>query len=134
MGNIRYQDLDYIKTGILTLRGIESRNVLYGRAVDILLPIVKAILPPGDTFIEDQQRISFNTEFHTSVTANTIQLPQDNDNDIEQDDSFFRDMLEYLKTDSSSSVYGDYNSLITPEHESDLNMMINSMLDGDAVQ
>ncbi|TIB76384.1 hypothetical protein E3Q22_03547 [Wallemia mellicola] len=118
---------------ILTLRAVESKNVLYGRAVDILLPIVKAILPPGDIFIEDQQLISFNTEFHRTVTANTIQLPQDNTNVVEQNDSFFRDMLDYLKSDSSNSVYSNNNFMITPEHENDLNMMINSMLDGDAV-
>ncbi|TIC14641.1 hypothetical protein E3Q13_03556 [Wallemia mellicola] len=118
---------------ILMLRAVESKNVLYGRAVDILLPIVKAILPPGDIFIEDQQLISFNTEFHRTVTANTIQLPQDNTNVVEQNDSFFRDMLDYLKSDSSNSVYSNNNFMITPKHENDLNMMINSMLDGDAV-
>ncbi|TIC51932.1 hypothetical protein E3Q04_03645 [Wallemia mellicola] len=132
IGNIRYQDLDYIKTGILTLRSVESENVLYGRAVDILLSIVKTLLPPGDAFIEDQQLISLDTEFYSTVAAHTLQPPQDNVNVVEQDNIFFRDMLDYLRSDSSNSVHGSYNLLISPEHENDLNMMINSILDGDA--
>lgn len=132
IGNIRYQDLDYIKTGILTLRGVESKNVLYGRAVDILLPIVKTILPPGDAFIEDQQKMSLDTEFYSTVASHTIQLPQGNANVVEQDNIFFGDMLDYLRSNSSSSDHGSYNLRTNPEHENDLNMMIHSVLYGDA--
>ncbi|TIC72153.1 hypothetical protein E3Q00_04300 [Wallemia mellicola] len=114
----------HIKTGILTLRSVESKNVLYDRAVDISLPILKAILPAGDITNIFQHRLN--------VAAKSIQLPEDNATVIEQDSIFFRDMLDYLKSDPSSSVYGNHNMLIPPEHENDLNMMINSMLDGDA--
>ncbi|TIA85326.1 hypothetical protein E3P99_04025 [Wallemia hederae] len=62
-------NLEYIKTGIRVLRKGEHKNVLYGRAVDVLLPIAKAVLPVDDPFIAEQEVLSYSTTLGNSQVA-----------------------------------------------------------------
>lgn len=149
-GNGNAQNLDYIKTGILVLRADEDRNVLYGRAVDILLPIVKAILPPGDLFIEDQEIVSYNKEYNssspyslltnstnttksenslhpTNSTNSTSSLPQNREDLIDPSERFYYEMLEFMQ--SQEMNMGQLLNSNVPD--GDFNTIIDSMLNGD---
>lgn len=120
------QNLDYIKTGILVLRAGEEKNVLYGRGIDILLPIVKAILPSGDSFIGNQEMISYSKEFESpystsSGSANLLaSLPDEKGEDLVQpSDEFYRQMLQFMQSEDtnvgrfSNNVSDDtYNTII----------------------
>lgn len=51
-------DVCYVKSGILVLRVNERKNVQYGRAIDVLLQVLKAVkLPDCEDFIRMEEYI-----------------------------------------------------------------------------
>ncbi|TIA80957.1 hypothetical protein E3P89_02410 [Wallemia ichthyophaga] len=112
-GIFNSNDLEYIHIGISNLRARESKDMLSGRAVDILLQTVRsADLPMDKAFMRTQADLSRDTG---GLKSEHFSVPEVQDGSeiyeqeaIYQNDLNFSDMMQQMQVDSlDSNFFGD---------------------------